>query len=214
MGAYDVGGGGGPIGAAVDENDRYGLSKPHDLAGDMDASALAKIDEMFGILFRALQRGEDTQRDHTTDLASLADDVSGLSGGNSDLLVASVTLTDAQIKALGTTPIQLVAAPGADKAIVVLNFFAEFDVTGGQYDVGPTFRLRLSGLTVNAASAWTPSTSSNAVYYHQSSAAAASYQTNDPRNRALMVTSSTDLSLGNAANYLTITVAYFLATTE
>jgi len=47
--------------------------------------------------------------------------VLGGGGGGSSYLVASVELTDAQIKALPTTPIQLVAAQGAGKAIYILN---------------------------------------------------------------------------------------------
>lgn len=57
------------------------------------------------------------------------------SGGGS-ILVASVTLTDAQIKALSTNPsgfIELVPAPGVGKAISLINAVLYFDIDGGAY---------------------------------------------------------------------------------
>src|SRR6185295_18778494 len=51
------------------------------------------------------------------------------SGGS--VLTATVTLTSAQIKALHATPIQLVAAPGSGKAIVVLYGYLGKFVYGG-----------------------------------------------------------------------------------
>jgi hypothetical protein len=57
----------------------------------------------------------------------------GSSPGGGSLLSATVTLTDAQIKALPTTGIQLVAAPGANKYILPIAASYYLDPSGGAY---------------------------------------------------------------------------------
>ncbi len=49
-----------------------------------------------------------------------------VASGSSELLVAKLTLTSAQIKALRATPIEIVAAPGAGKVIMPISAYYYF----------------------------------------------------------------------------------------
>ena len=60
-------------------------------------------------------------------IANLKSSESGL------LLSKTVTLTNAQIKALPTTKVEIVAAPGAGKQIVLLGGLLKVDTTAGAY---------------------------------------------------------------------------------
>jgi len=57
----------------------------------------------------------------------------GGGGGSSPVRQATVTLTDGQIKALPSTPVEIVAAPGVGQFLVPLGAWLIIDATAGAY---------------------------------------------------------------------------------
>lgn len=70
----------------------------------------------------------------------------------SPISYATVTLTDAQVKALPTTGIQIVASPGAGKHLLVVGVSLYLDWTADYTNIDPTAVISLNfGTTSNVA---------------------------------------------------------------
>ncbi len=142
---------------------------------------------------------------------------------------ATVTLTDAQIKALPTTPVTVIAAPGAGKAVVPLLATFASNFTAGAYTAhGEDVFLALFLRTVNgetAVSTYAPASAkfTNATATVHMVGPAAELGTGDldgvivgpsiDVNDAVEVVLSgwtQDFTGGDAANTLTVTVVYIV----
>jgi hypothetical protein len=145
---------------------------------------------------------------------------SAAASGGSAVTLLTGTLTSAQIKALHATPIQIIAAPGAGKVILVHCSFGSFNYGGSNVFVagaGQTIVLVYgttvgAGLLIPNASLTTASSNFNTVPAPNTTTTAAfSSVTNTAINLYNAV--ATEIS-GNAANNNTVTysVLYSIAT--
>lgn len=145
-----------------------------------------------------------------------ADPVINASGGSSLVLSETVTLTDAQIKALPTTPIQIVAAPGANKYIKYAGAVLVLDVTSGVYTNLNTSAMNLlrtgqNPLTVDFSGAYLEDDSNVWVYQDTSvNNDGIPVVLSELENLAIEISSQNtgNLTGGNAANTLKVTVYY------
>jgi len=129
--------------------------------------------------------------------------------GRSNILNADVQITNAQLLAIRATPINLVPAPGAGKAIVVLGAQLYFD-SAGAYTVG-TNDLQLeyaSGADI-AALIETVGFLDQATDQARYHAPAAGTQTPVANSAVRLINSgASEFTGGNAANTLSVRVLY------
>lgn len=74
----------------------------------------------------------ETQQDFIDGVQGMFENLAA-PGGGSSYLVATVELTDAQFKALKTTGIDVITAPGANKIALPVSFAMTLDTTAGVY---------------------------------------------------------------------------------
>lgn len=146
---------------------------------------------------------------------------------------ASDTLTDAQIKALPTTPVEIVPAPGAGKRYQLIGGSLKIDSTAGAYtnfseDAGDGFNIEagnmvLSSLADFAVVGWLLGEAQSSTFeiagpYMTKPATGSRVSTNgsataDYENGAMVLTCNNgelgDFTGGHADNTGSITVIYF-----
>ena len=158
-----------------------------------------------------------------TDLLYIVTDVSGTPTSkkiaHSDALfglqAASVNLTNAQLLALFTTPITLVAAGGANTIIQVLTVSVALDNAAGVYTGGGNMIVRIGttpslGILANTTFFTADAAASKLTWNPMGSSALTSAHV----NAALVVSNNTaDFGGGNAANKATVKVIYRILTT-
>jgi len=155
--------------------------------------------------------------------------VGGGSGGTSVVSRAAVTLTNAQIKALPSTQVELVPAPGVNFAIAVMSMgcrlntvagaYTNVDANGqligayGNWDNDATASLKTSGILDHAGweAFWVVGgISLPNVAAYTSVLLAESGALSDVENAPIKLAASNagDYTAGNAANTLKVTVFY------
>ena len=153
-----------------------------------------------------------------------------LSGGSGALSLTRATLTDAQVKAVPTTPVTVIAAPGAGKAIMILTAWMRLDARGGAYTnlTGLEVQLNYGAAALAPASAAYVEASQGAFadasaahvlgsFDDQTEGPQASWMaeiatvTNSPVTVFFSGTTG-NLTGGNAANSLTVDVLYHVLT--
>jgi len=152
------------------------------------------------------------------------------SSGGSILHQATVTLTNTQILHLPTVPVEILAAPGANKIVLFQYGTAYFNWAGdyGNNDGGSALELKIHGNKIastpgmnvvlaggeNSMSTFVPFTSveANRVIGN------AGYYNSDIVNKALAISGTSsdsgDYTDGNVDNTMTISVAYLILNTS
>ena len=196
-----VGGGGGVAGGTT--SDEYALAQPHQISGGTPLAEMAEqINQNFEVLFKALVRTKD-------DADDLSDTVGSLSF-TADLLVVTRTLTNAEILALGTTPITIVPAPSAGKWLVPVSFAIEKKILA-VYSLATSWNFRyVNGSDNLQGSAIAPllnSTTARWIVGTFSDNGAAVTAT-DPDAQGIKLL-GTDTTGGNAADAISVSVCYY-----
>ncbi len=114
---------------------------------------------------------------------------------------ASVTISDAEFRALNTAPKEIIAAPGSNKVIMPLYFAATFNLTSN-FSTGPSLNLRYTtgSKATGMTAVNTTANGANGVYYlHSSGSLTALAGTTGYDNNALEVFASA-ASTGGSTN--------------
>lgn len=137
-------------------------------------------------------------------------------GGGNPIQEASVVLTSAQVKALNATPIQIIAAQGAGKAIIVISAVGKMTYGGTNVFVagaGQAIVLAYGTSPFDTVLTNTDVVSASTLYSYNNSSTVTGVSTATIENVALNAYNNvaTEIS-GNAANDNTVTfvVQYYI----
>lgn len=133
-------------------------------------------------------------------------------GGGGDLLLATVDIDNTEILSLNSVPIEIIAAPGANMIAVPVQLSIFMNNPVG-YSTTAGLRLRYNGITTELVSAIAAiSGIANDKYFIRNSIDISDLgaTANDYINKSIQLSSSTDVTGGDAANFIRISVAYYI----
>ena len=221
--AYDLGGGGGTAGDVV-EGSRFSLSKPYELTGAPTPEMIRQLNEMLGELYFAANRidevGLQGPSSATDGNLAVFDGTTGQKVRDGGVQTVSTlrtrtVVTDAQIQSLNTSPVEVIAAPGAGKFIVVIGCALIKESSAGAYGTSPNISLRWSGASADLTTAKSSGlNAANKTMERLGLPATDVGDTTDITDTAVVVRLAADVTGGNAANYLVVETVYFLAEDE
>lgn len=128
-------------------------------------------------------------------------------------LEATINLTNAQILGMNAAPVQVIAAPGANQRIVVVEADIALDNAAGLYTAGGNAVLTLATVSVGgtiASAFFTADASASKLYAVNGTPAGTAAMV----NQALFISNLTAaFTGGNAANKATVRVVYLIRST-
>lgn len=134
---------------------------------------------------------------------------------NTNTLVKSVTITDAQIKTLNDTPVVIIPKPGNNKTIIVTSWIIAQHISVAYTGTGAStdaLQLYYSGTirTANQQISIDATSTTEQAYNRSTAAAGGQVNKSDSNNKSIDLWSnlSNNLTAGDPANYITITVIY------
>lgn len=120
-----------------------------------------------------------------------------------------VIVTNAQMKALNTTPVEVISAPGSGKIVIPVMCWVHSSIAVG-YNTSNSCSLRYNGIAVDIGNAQTLASNSAEDSYKYISIQGVNFNSanTNPANSAVMIRATGDLSLGDAANTFNVVVTW------
>jgi hypothetical protein len=182
-----------------------------------DAITYAKMQNI-SAASRLLGRGSATGAGSPEELTlgtglSMAGTVLSASSGTALVTTVDRALTAVEIRALNTTPIELVAAPGANKVIIPLAVYWWVTRTATAYSANPSFRIRWNGIAFDlfTAMSFFLSTASAGEKFQEQARLPIDFaygSGSDPTNKSLQVSATADTTTGTGT--IKVGLAYYL----
>lgn len=134
-------------------------------------------------------------------------------GGSSDLIKSVVKIANAAILTLSSVPVELVAAPGANMSIVPVRMAVFKEGSTAAYSASVTMRLRPAGTAVDlleTSISFCIDTVARDTFHARNMLVISDTSATSYINTALQLSTSADVTGGNAANFLKVGLAYYI----